>query len=255
MKELYPRVWIVNFYFQGEPFLHPEICTAIRQAHQSGVFTSTSTNGHFLSMEMSEKIVLSGLDQLIISIDGTSQEIYQQYRIGGQLEKVLQGVRNLVQARKKYRLKTPYLLFQFLVVRKNAHQMKEARKLAKELGCDEIRFKTAQIYDYNGGSEFIPESEVLSRYQKRDDGTYEIKNKLLNHCWRLWSAPVITWDGRVVPCCFDKDASYVMGNVNTENFQQVWKNQEYHRFRMRMLSSRKKIDICKNCTEGTKVWI
>lgn len=255
MVDLYPQLWFLNFYFQGEPFLHPEICKAIRQAQQAGVFTSTSTNGHFLTTTLSEEIVLSGLDQLIISVDGTSQDTYQQYRIGGQLEKVLQGIKHLVEAKTKYNSQTPYIIFQFLVVKNNVHQMMDARKLSKELGCNEIRFKTAQIYEYAGGSALIPESEVYSRYQKQKDGRYKIKNKLMNHCWRLWNAPVITWDGRVVPCCFDKDAQHVMGNVQSEGFVQIWKNKSYAKFRLKLLKSRKNIEICKNCTEGTKVWI
>jgi radical SAM protein with 4Fe4S-binding SPASM domain len=70
----------------------------------------------------------------------------------------------------------------------------------------------------------------------------------------MWHSAVITWDGNVVPCCFDKDAKYSMGNVQTETFQDIWNNSKYNSFRANLLKSRSSIDICTNCSEGTKVW-
>ena len=83
---------------------------------------------------------------------------------------------------------------------------------------------------------------------------YTIKNKLLNQCWKMWHSCVITWDGSVVPCCFDKDASHTMGSLQNESFATVWNNDQYQHFRAHLLKSREEIEICKNCTEGTKVW-
>jgi radical SAM protein with 4Fe4S-binding SPASM domain len=70
----------------------------------------------------------------------------------------------------------------------------------------------------------------------------------------MWSSGVITWDGLVVPCCFDKDATHQMGNLAENSFHDVWKGPAYNGFRQAILKSRSEIDICKNCTEGTKVW-
>ena len=84
--------------------------------------------------------------------------------------------------------------------------------------------------------------------------TYEIKNPLDNQCWKMWHSCVITWDGEVVPCCFDKDAKYSMGNAFETDLKDIWYNENYHDFRKNLLNSRSKIDICKNCSEGTKVW-
>ena len=70
----------------------------------------------------------------------------------------------------------------------------------------------------------------------------------------LWHDPVITWDGMVAPCCFDKDAQHKMGNLKEKSFKEIWKNGEYTRFRTQLLKGRKNIDICANCSEGTKVW-
>ncbi|MBP6620031.1 MAG: SPASM domain-containing protein, partial [Leadbetterella sp.] len=127
-------------------------------------------------------------------------------------------------------------------------------ELSKSLGVDEIRFKTAQIYDYENGSGLIPENDKYARYRKNTEGKYEIKNKLLNHCWKMWHSAVITWDGLVVPCCFDKDAEYRMGNVSKQTFKEVWMSEKYLSFRKQLIGSRKNIEMCKNCTEGTNIW-
>jgi radical SAM protein with 4Fe4S-binding SPASM domain len=128
------------------------------------------------------------------------------------------------------------------------------KQLAAELGVDEVAFKTAQIYDYQHGSDMIPSIDAYSRYRRNEDGTYSIKNKLLDHCWKMWHSCVITWDGKVVPCCFDKDAHFVLGDLNENTFEEIWRGEKYDHFRASLLRSRSEIEMCKNCTEGTKVW-
>jgi len=240
-------------YFQGEPYLHPRFLDLVGYASQKGVYTATSTNAHFLTNKAARRTVESGLDRLIISIDGTTQESYQAYRVGGQLDKVLEGARNVVRWRQELKSKTPYLIFQFLVVRQNEHQLPEVRRLAREIGIDKVLVKTAQIYDFEDGSPLMPENPKYSRYERGPDGKFRIKNKMPNHCWRMWHSAVVTWDGGVVPCCFDKDAQHKMGQLGTSTLAQVWDDQAYHRFRQQILQSRQQVDMCRNCTEGMKV--
>lgn len=244
----------LTFYFQGEPYLNPEFLPMVKYASEKNIYTFTSTNAHYLDDNNAKKTIESGLDKLIISIDGTTQEVYQQYRVGGKLDKVLEGAKNIIKWKRELKSKTPYVVFQFLVVKPNEHQLEEAKRLTKELGADEIKFKTAQINDFEQGSKLIPDAIEYSRYKKNADGTYSIKNKLLNHCWRMWSGCVITWDGKVVPCCFDKDAQHRLGDVNQSSFKGIWQSSSYNSFRSSILRSRKEIDICRNCTEGTQVW-
>lgn len=254
IDQLAPTLSYLTFYFQGEPFLHPDFLGMVRYASEKGIYTATSTNAHFFKDETSKATIESSLDRLIISIDGTSQDTYQSYRVGGSLEKVIDGTKNILKWKKELKSKTPHVIFQFLVVRQNEHQIPEVYKLADELGVDQVVLKTAQIYDYKNGSEFTPQDDRYSRYRQADDGTFEIKNKLLNHCWKMWHSCVITWDGKVVPCCFDKDAHFVLGDLSRNSFDEIWNSDKYNEFRSSILRSRNEIEICKNCTEGTKVW-
>jgi radical SAM protein with 4Fe4S-binding SPASM domain len=248
------RLQYLIFYFQGEPYLNKDFLELVKYASSKKIYTATSTNAHYLNDENSRKTVESGLDRLIISIDGTTQETYESYRIGGQLSRVIEGAKNIIKWKRELKSSTPHVIFQFLVVKPNEHQIDELMKLADEIGVDEVGLKTAQIYDYENGSPLIPDNEKYSRYKKLPDGTYTIKNSLLNHCWKLWHSAVITWDGMVVPCCFDKDAWYKMGDLRQETFRELWNNDTYKKFRADIIRSRSEIEMCKNCTEGTKVW-
>jgi radical SAM protein with 4Fe4S-binding SPASM domain len=253
LDELAPALWYLILYFQGEPYLHPKFFELVKQATARKIYTATSTNAHYLTGDNARKTIESGLDRLIISIDGTTQETYESYRIGGKLDRVISGTKEIIAWKEKLKSKTPYLIFQFLVVKPNEHQIPEVQALADKLGVDEVVFKTAQVYDYQKGSPLIPDSQQYSRYRKKPDGSYAIKNKLLNHCWKMWHSCVITWDGQVVPCCFDKDASHPMGDLKTEQFKDLWFNEKYTTFRRSLTRARSEIDICTNCTEGLKV--
>ena len=255
IDQLCRDLFYLVFYFQGEPYLNPDFLEMVKYAGNKGIYTATSTNAHYLSSENAKRTVESGLDRLIISIDGATQDVYQQYRIGGKLDKVIEGAMNIVRWKKELNSKKPFVVFQFLVVKPNEHEIEKVQQLAKEIGVDDVWLKTAQVYDYeNDPNQLIPTIEKYSRYKKNKEGEKELKNSLSNHCWRLWHATVITWDGLVVPCCFDKDAKHQLGDLKGKPFKEIWHSKEYIGFRSKILQGRKNIDICANCSEGTKVW-
>ena len=254
IDEVYKTLNYLIFYFQGEPYINPKFLEMVAYASSKSIYTITSTNGHFLNDENAKKTIESGLDRLIISVDGTTQETYESYRKEGNLSVVFQGAKNVVKWKKALKSTTPHIVFQFLVVKPNEHQIDEIFKIAEEIGIDEVKLKTAQVYSYENGNELIPSIEKYSRYKKQLDGSYILKHSLVNHCWKLWHACVITWDGVVVPCCFDKDATHKLGDLKKNTFKEIWHNQNYFDFRSKILKSRSEIDICKNCTEGCKVW-
>mgnify|MGYP001184135965 CR=1 FL=1 len=254
LDQLGKQLFYINYYFQGEPFLHPQFLDLIKAAHKRKIYTATSTNAHFITESKAEEIVKSGLDRMIISIDGLTQDTYEQYRKQGKLEKVLEGTKHMVAAKQKMQRKTPHLIFQFLVVKPNEHEIDDVFKLGKKMKVDEVRLKTAQLYDYENGNPLMPTNEKYARYRKTKSGKYVPKYNLKDHCWRMWSSTVLTWDGKVVPCCFDKDAKHVLGDITQTPFKSVWNHPQYAAFRSQIFNDRASIDICKNCSEGTKVW-
>jgi radical SAM protein with 4Fe4S-binding SPASM domain len=254
IDQLGDKLTYLTLYFQGEPYLNKSFLDMVAYASSKKIYTATSTNAHYLDDENCKRTIESGLDRLIISIDGVTEETYKKYRIGGQLEKVMEGTRNLVAWKRKMKSQTPYIIWQFIVFGHNEHEIEDVKRIAKETGVDHLAMKSAQVYDFETGSDLIPNNPKYSRYSK-EASKFSIKNKLLNHCWRMWQGCVITWDGKVVPCCFDKDATYRLGQLEDKTFTEIWQGEAYFHFRSLLLKSRKNIDICKNCTEGTNVWV
>lgn len=244
----------LTFYFQGEPYLNPDFLNMVKTAGDQGIYTITSTNAHYMTAENAMKTIQSGLDKLIISVDGITQEVYEKYRAGGQLTKVIEGTKEIVKKKAELKSKHPYIVWQFVVFKHNEHQVEAVKRLGNDLGVDKVMIKTAQIYEFESGSDLIPEKEAYSRYKKDSNGKFVIKNKLLNQCWRMWQGCVITWNGSIVPCCFDKDAHHKLGELQNDSFKKIWFSSEYRSFRSAILKGRSQIEICRNCTEGTKVW-
>jgi len=296
IDQMTPHLGYLTLYFQGEPYLYKDIFDLISYARSKRIYVWSSTNGHFLTDSNIMKTIESGLDKLVISLDGTDQQTYEKYRIGGSFEKVVAGIRNFVQLKREMGVRHPRLEIQFLVLKSNEHQLREIQKLGRSLGVDKTVLKTAQFYDFDKGNPLMPGEGKWSRYRRtggqaeerttnqilhhcttaserhgtttpRHHGTmaqrhyntshqspvtnhyYAIKNPQRNRCFRMWAGCVITWDGKVVPCCYDKDADHCMGDLNEHSFDEIWKGEKYRRFRQTILRNRKSVDICRNCSQ------
>ena len=254
LDEIGRHLVYMNLYFQGEPYLHPKMHELVRIGANHGLYTSTSTNAHFLRPERCTEIVQSGLSRLIISIDGMTQDTYSAYRIGGKLNKVLEGTRNMVEAKRANGDKGPHLVWQFLVVGPNEHEVTAIKQHAKFIGVDELVIKTAQIDQPKDGHSLLTEAKELRRYDRNPTGEWILRNPLANECWRMWQGCVMTWDGRVVPCCFDKDAHHTIGKVGAQSFEEIWFSSEYEAFRSQVFSNRSTMEMCLNCSEGSHAY-
>ncbi|OIP81915.1 MAG: hypothetical protein AUK44_09055 [Porphyromonadaceae bacterium CG2_30_38_12] len=242
------HVFHVIFYFQGEPLLHQSLPEMIQYAHKAGIFTSTSTNGQLLSSVVAEKLVLSGLDKIIISIDGATQEVYEKYRIGGKLDRAIEGAKLLNYWKQKHHSLTPFIEIQTILFSTNEHQIKAIKQLTKKLKANRLVLKTAQLYNFENGNDLMPKQKKYSRYEKLDNGTYKLKGTLKNRCFRLWSGSVIGASGKVLPCCFDKNATHDFGNLSHQDFQTAFQSSQASTFRNSILQNRIQHEICRNCT-------
>jgi len=248
VDELKPTLLHIIFYFQGEPFINNQLNELINYAHNARLYTSTSTNGQFLTEKRAKEIVLSGLDKLIVSVDGSTQEVYETYRVGGNLQKTLDGIKRIVAWKKELNSVTPLIDIQFLVLKTNEHQMKEMKLLVKSIGADRLTFKTAQLYDFENGNKLLTTKKKYARYSLRKDGKYHLKGSQPNHCWRLWSGSVLNTQGEVLPCCFDKKSNLSFGNIQENSFSKTWHNANASGFRGEILRDRKQFEMCRNCT-------
>jgi radical SAM protein with 4Fe4S-binding SPASM domain len=248
LDEVYTELCYLLLYFQGEPFLHPQFIEFIRYAKRKKVFVATSTNGHFLSAANAMSVVQSKLDLLIISLDGVTPDSYQKYRKGGNLHQVVSGIEELVKVKKKRKVNHPLIELQFIAFRHNEQEIEQFKELGKRLGVDKITVKSAQIYHLQPDAEIKPpENSRYSRYRQDKSGVYYPMIKKRKQCWRQWSGAVITWDGDVVPCCFDKNAVYKYGNWKTNGVYNLWEGKYANRFRTDLFQKKNIPEICINC--------
>ena len=221
-------VWL-TLYSWGEPFLNRRIHEFVAYAHEKKIATIISTNlNKPLTPEMAENIIKSGLDVMIVSLDGVTQEVYEQYRVGGLLQRVLDNVNLLVAKKRELGYTTPYIEWQFIVMQQNEHQMAEAKELATTMGVDSVIFKNvdfphgmddeeaAQRWLPRERTEFLREETFFKPYQ--EDGL---------RCWRLWRSAVVNWDGGLAPCCYLTDKVEDFGDVTTSSVKEIWNGEDY----------------------------
>ncbi|MDP8200652.1 MAG: radical SAM/SPASM domain-containing protein [Candidatus Tenebribacter burtonii] len=252
INDIEKTAFMVVLWNQGEPYLNKDFSKMVKYASDRGLFTLVSTNGNI--DYNAEEVVKSGLDSMIVSLDGTEQETYNKYRINGKLDKVLDGVQQIVEARKKLNRKNPLLRWQFLVMKHNEHEIAEIKQLSKELEVDNLEFKSVQIYSKEDIKKYLPTNPKYRRYKVNGDN-FELKFGIKNRCRRIWTNAVINWDGEVAICCFDKDGDFKVGNVIESKLSELWKNKKIIKVRNQILTDRKQIPICRNCLEGVKIKI
>ena len=249
MDEIGTTLLDAIFYFQGEPLLNKQFSDYISYAKRYNIYAITSTNGQLIDKHIAHHIVTSGLDRIIISIDGTTQEIYEKYRRGGSLSKAIEAIKLIKEAKQQLDSKTPCIEAQFIVFKFNEHQIEEFKQLAPTWGANKISIKSAQIHNPNENKDIIPAICKYSRYKEEKDGTVKLKKSFTHACLRAWTGVVISADGNLLPCCFDKQEKYTYGNINNSSIEDIWKNNQSIDFRKKLLTHRSSFDICRNCNE------
>jgi radical SAM protein with 4Fe4S-binding SPASM domain len=250
IDQVHKHSFMAVLWNQGEPFLNKDIFEMIGYASDKGMFTLLSTNGN--ADVPADKVVNSGLDSLIVSLDGTTQETYNKYRINGSLAKVLAFARATVKSKIELNKTNPLLRWQFLVMKHNEHEIDSIKNLAKEIKVDNLELKTVQIYTKEDIKNFLPQNPRYRRYRIKGED-FELKAGIPNRCRRVWSNAVINWNGEMAVCCFDKDIEFKLGNIYEEKILDLWQGEKFMRFRKQILKNRSAYEICRNCGESVKM--
>ncbi|OPZ67342.1 MAG: pyrroloquinoline quinone biosynthesis protein PqqE [bacterium ADurb.Bin478] len=240
-------------YDQGEPLLHAEYVEMVRLAKAAKVVVTCSSNGQLLAdFAQARELVSSGLDQIILSVDGLEESTYQIYRRGGRLENVVAAIAHLRRAREQLKQKTPRICLQFLVMKHNEHEVERVHDTARRWGADRVLIKSVQVRSPQDADRFLPLAEKYRRYTL-GSGRLTVKSKKSKICDRLWTGCVIHQNGHVVGCCFDKDESALLGRLTEQPFLTIWRGEALRHFRRRVAGSCKP-DICNNCTHGLDLY-
>ena len=254
IDEAGPYLYRVAFWNWGEPFLHPAILDMVRYARRWPVWLQICTNGHFFSdPAFAREVITSGLDQLIVSIDGVTEDSIQKYRgPKADLNKILTGVRNLVSARRLVGKAKPQIEVQFLVMRHNQSEIGAAQALTTELGVDRFYCKTLNMrpQDIEQFQHLLPDAAEFCRFEIGADGKWSVKGTPTGICPYIYETTVVLWDGSLLPCCFDGEESIVLGNAFADGLWHAWNSDHYRQFRYRVRHNRTSVPMCVWCPEG-----
>ncbi len=259
IDEVGDYLFLILLWDWGETFLNPSIYEMISYAKQKGIKLVSSTNGHLFShREHTDRLIRSGLDTLIVAVDGMSQQTYERYRAGGNLDSVLKGVRMIVERKRTLRSKTPLINLRFIVMRHNEHEIPDLKRVAKSLGVDVLTLKTLNPYsqdpyagDHSEMKEdylaFVPQNPKYQRFKYHPNSLHRIRLKR-NPCKNLWNNPAIHWNGIVCPCTYDPQEKQVLGNLQNHSFREIWWGISYRSMRRQFRSKGSQPSLCRECS-------
>ena len=212
----------------GEPLFDQNIAKKIAYAQKKNLIVKMFTNGMLLTKKRIQELIGSGLDELIVSIDGGSRKTLELIRRGAsfsQLQTNLENFNFLRQQAAKKGKKVPKLLINVTYQEANK---KENGLIQKNWGALADRIRYLPIHNW--------ESE-------------EIVYRPSFSCFMLFSQMVICWDGRIALCCIDYECQYQLGNLNKTNLAKIWQGKKAQKFRQLHLTGQSgTIPICRSCS-------
>ena len=224
-----PFAYEITLTNWGEPLLNPSLFDLVRYARSKNLSTNLSSNLNRLNPEEADSLLTCGLEYLIISMDGATQESYARYRVGGRLNTVIANTRHLIQRRRDLGLSSPMIRWQFIMMKHNEHEIGAARNLAREVGVDQIRFITVGIpFEASNKDElaqaWFPDNPA---YRPFDPAYPPAAGRRGIRCPFLFRSLTVNPGGGVSPCCIVYDERYDFGNLLKENLETLWNNDQF----------------------------
>jgi MoaA/NifB/PqqE/SkfB family radical SAM enzyme len=242
LDEVGPYLFKINLYGFGEPFLFPETFDMIKAARAANVGVGVSSNLNVDDPELARKVVGSGLEVLIFSCHGASQETYARFMQKGNRELALRNLAAIIAERRRVGTKYPLIDWQYCVTKFNQHEVEQAVALAQRLGVDQIRFIRPDFPDD------APEEWFSDLFPRRAE---EAAAGGMGGCSWPWRSAYINYDGGLLPCCREvRETANDFGNVLTQGFKAVWNNPRYRAARRLIADPSRPADpdiMCSRC--------
>lgn len=231
-------IWLHNL---GEPLAHPQFAELTRYVKESGLPCGFSTNATLLNEARGTEILESGLDKIILCMDGVTKESFEKMRVGASFEKVTQNIEGFLRLKKQKRVENPETIVQLIYMKDTESQVEEFKRRWQPL-ADRVHIKRFATWADQVGP--ITElSDPEHRYYPEHS-----KSSLRHPCAYLWRNVVVTAVGDVIPCCMDYDARMVMGNVKEQSLQEIWHGEKFRQARADQLAGRF-LSTCESCLE------
>ncbi|MEN6318289.1 MAG: radical SAM protein [Syntrophaceae bacterium] len=212
------NVEFINLFLWGEPLLHPRIIDMIQYAKEKSIEVTFYSNGTLLDQEMSRRILETGVDRVTVSLDGVD-EMYEKSR-NYPYEKVERNILGLLELRNEMHVRTA---------------IDVSMVISEETECGVEAFEKRW-------------TSVADTVRMQRHNTYEKKERSKS-CFELWRGNVLVhWDGTVVPCFIDYDATVKLGDANKQTLREIYNGKEFQQIRA-MHAKGNFPEICHFCTE------
>lgn len=220
----------------GEPLMNPKLTDMIEILSKERIYSVVSTNASLLDSEKSGELLKSGLNHLIISLDGTNAEEYGKLRPGGNFEKVLSNVRKMSELCTRYN-SSMLIELQFIITSANENSINRMGRIGEELGVDVVTLRKCSIRSEEGH---------ISLGAKNKEYSYgEFAPKICGRsCYKVYSQSLVLSNGDIVPCCDVEEKRNVMGNLGKLSFREIWNSKKYNSFRMAVSRGTKECRLC-----------
>lgn len=235
------------FYYMGEPFINRDSYAMIQYAKSCDIpFITTCTNGDLVDPK---RLVESGIDEVSFQIGGMTQETHEIYRVNSRLSRVMDNLREVVRYRNSVGSKMK-VVCGFILMKHNEAEVDSFRQVMTEIGVDQAVVIDPAVRTIEEGLRFLPTEKEHWIYDPQSFEAGVLKPRFLppNECpWIAYSI-TINVNGDVVPCCRDPLGRYVMGNIFSQSFQDIWNGEKFQAFRRDLHANQGKIDICRLCS-------
>jgi len=248
INQVSPYTTTVLLHFQGEPLLNGSIVDMVRYATSKRIITEIATNATLITYPLASNLVKAGIKKIVVSIDSPTEQEFGYYRKGAKLSDVLQGVKNIIEARDLSGQRYPIVVLEMLAFKRSINDIDKFIELGRQLSVDKVRVKSVQVSSGKEGFKMIPFNSVYSRYRMDDKSAFSLKSIKNKPCSNPWFKLSVYHHGNVVPCCFDKSGEHVLGHAN--DLKNVWKSDKYNFFRSKLLLNRNGIPLCSQCPQG-----
>lgn len=230
----------ITLWNYGEPLLNPDFSKIVAYAKKKDIITIVSTNGMLMTDTLNRRLIESGLDYLILSLDGATKKTYEKYRgKNANYEKTISNLKSLIRIKKEMKKNNPFVNLQFIVMKENEHEIPLIKSFSSTIGVDKLSLKKIVF----AGSDL---NKFLPKEKKHIFGGHKEGTKIYN-CARLWHSSLVSWNGIILPCCGDFDFQYNLGNIADESFKKIWKSQRYTELRKQVLKNINAIKMCRTC--------
>lgn len=212
-------VYFLQVYTWGEPLLNKDLVRIVEYAKSRNIYVMLSTNATAMTADYNQRLIDSGIDYIMVAIDGGTRQTYERYRVGGKFDKVMANVGNLLEQRAERALERPFVEWQFIVFRHNEHEVEATERRAYRMGIDKFTPLPAYVED--------------PQWAARDERfKTEFSNpERLRNCDRPWTHLNVRADGGVASCCYTFFKQDDLGDLRDGGFAAVWNNAHFRQSR------------------------